>query len=109
MKKLIMVLLPLALIVNSCKKDNATATAKDYSLSVKNKDWGGTVSNAIGSQPYTVHFNADNTRQWAQLSAEYTGRWSIVKNNLAVNLTSSMVVFAANITDDYKLENISNS
>jgi hypothetical protein len=91
----------------SCKKDNTPALPKDYSNSIKDKTWWGTLTNAgETAQYYSVHFNADNTLLWSQFSDDYPGKWSVDKNKLTLTFLSPDVIVTGEISDDNKLVNI---
>jgi len=107
MKKVISII-PVILFVMSitfsCKKDNEP---KDYGASIKDKKWWGTFSNAGENiQYYCVHFNADSSLVWSQLSGDYAGQWTVDGNKLTLNFTTLAVKITAEISDDNKLLNI---
>ena len=107
MKKHISII-PITLIIFSilisCKKSD---TPKDYGASIKDKKWWGTFSNAGENiQYYSVHFNADSSLLWSQLSGDYAGKWTLEGNKLTLNFTALAVKITAEISDDNKLLNI---
>jgi hypothetical protein len=106
-KYLIAALVLIATIaLQSCKKESTTAP-KDYTSSISNKNWWGTFNNAGESaQYYSVHFNADHSVLWAQMSGDYSGTWSLNGNRLTINFTLPTVTLTAEISDDNKLTNI---
>ena len=109
MKKYVIMILIASAILISCKKDKAAAevAGKDYSISIKDKTWWGELTNAGETvQYYSVHFNADNTILWSQLSDDYKGTWSLDKNKLTLNFTNPAVIVNADISEDNKLANI---
>ena len=92
-------------ITFGCKKDNEP---KDYGAFIKDKSWWGTFSNAgENNQYYSVHFNADNSLLWSQLSGDYAGKWTLEGNKLTLNFTALAVKITAEISDDNMLLNIS--
>ena len=91
-------------ITFGCKKDNEP---KDYGAFIKDKSWWGTFSNAgENNQYYSVHFNADSSLLWSQLSGDYAGKWTLEGNKLTLNFTALAVKITAEISDDNKLLNI---
>ena len=107
MKKYISIILLTFMVMSitfGCKKDNEP---KDYGASIKDKKWWGTFSNAGENiQYYSVHFNADNSLVWSQLSGDYAGQWAVDGNKLTLNFTALAVKITAEISDDNKLLNI---
>jgi hypothetical protein len=112
MKKYLSILLVTLLstaILSSCKKSNTAAT-KDYAASIKNKTWWGSLNYPLDTtQYYSVHFNADNTLLWSQLSGDYTGKWAINVNVLTITFDLNSAVIRATITDDDKLKDITHT
>ena len=107
MKKYISII-PITLVIFtiliSCKKSD---TPKDYGASIKDKKWWGTFSNAGENiQYYSVHFNADSSLVWSQLSGDYNGQWSLNGNKLTLNFATLNVKITAEISDDNTLLNI---
>jgi hypothetical protein len=93
--------------LQSCKKDNAALPFKDYSLSVKDKVWWGTLTNAGETlQYYSVHFSDNKLLLWSQFSGDYSGEYTVEKNKLTMTFVNPSVVVTADITDDNKLTNI---
>ena len=100
---MLVTLLSMCILV-SCKK----STSKDYSLSVKDKTWWGVFT--YTGQPlqyYSVHFNADNTLSWSQLSGNYPGQWTISDRHITFTLAGTNVLNKADISDADTLMNIS--
>jgi hypothetical protein len=94
----------LAGILFSCKKDHA---AKDYNTSIKGKTWSGEITyTGKITEYYSVHFKADNTLEWSQLSGDYTGHWIIKGKELTMTFDLSPAQITADISDDDKLMNI---
>ncbi|HTL10601.1 MAG TPA: hypothetical protein VL307_20145 [Chitinophagaceae bacterium] len=110
MKKYLSRLLSFFLLIatfQSCKKENAAVPSKDYSLSVKDKVWWGTLTNAGETlQYYSVHFSATNLLLWSQFSDNYTGQYTVERNKLTMTFVNPSVVVTADITDDNKMTNI---
>jgi hypothetical protein len=106
-KRLLLIMLFVTVILISCKKSD-TPTPKDYAASVNDKTWSGEITYAADSvQFYTVHFNADNSLLWSQLSGDYPGNWGVIGKQLTMTFTGSNAVIQANLTDDDKMANIS--
>jgi hypothetical protein len=107
MKKIISII-PVILIVMSillsCKKSDSPI---NYVSTIKDKTWWGTFSNAgENNQYYSVHFNADNSLLWSQLSGDYAGLWILDGNKLTMNFTTLAIKITAEISDDNTLLNI---
>ena len=95
--------------ISSCKKDSHP-TPKDYSTSIKTKTWWGQITySGQTAEYYSVHFNADNTLLWSQLSGDYTGKWSIADKTISLSFDASPAVIKASITEDDKFFNISDN
>ncbi len=62
---------------------------------------------ADSTQYYTVHFNADNSLLWTQLSGDYPGNWGLIEKQLTITFAGSNAVIRGDMTDDDKLTNIS--
>ncbi len=79
----------LILSFTGCKK-NSTPSPKDYSASIKDKNWWGVVTyTGETSQYYSVHFNADNTLVWSQLSGDDPGQWTLQGKTLTIHFSGS--------------------
>jgi hypothetical protein len=93
-------------ILFSCKKDS-TPTPKDYTASIKDKTWSGAITyTGKTTEYYAVHFKANNTLEWAQLSGIYTGHWIINGKELTLTFDGNTVQITADISDDSTLMNI---
>jgi len=94
-------------IFSSCEKSN---TLKDYSASIKDKTWWGTIT-YTGQIPeyYSIHFNSDNSLIWSQLSGDYEGHWVVKGNQVTITLNGSGAQITADISDDDKLMNFSDN
>jgi hypothetical protein len=102
-----MLVLMVTAILFSCKKDG---NHKNYKASVKDKTWSGEITYTNKTtEYYSVHFNADNTLEWVQLSGDYTGHWSINDRELTLSFDANTVQIKANISDDDKLVNITDN
>jgi hypothetical protein len=89
-------------LLTSCKKDS-----RDYSESVKDKTWWGTMSyNGSKTAYYTVHFNADGSLVWSEVSGDYQGNWAMDGKHLTISVTGILREFKTDISKDDKLENI---
>jgi hypothetical protein len=96
-------------ILFSCKKES-TAVTKDYSASVKDKTWWGQLTYTAKTQEYySVHFNADNTLLWSQLSGDYAGKWVVKDNILTMTFDVNIADIKATISDDNKLTSITDN
>jgi hypothetical protein len=99
-------ILVLTTILFSCKK-TGTPAPKDYTISIVNKNWSGSLTNnGEQIQYYSVHFNADKTFEWSQWAGDYFGVWSVDGNKITLRFTGINVIVAAEISDDNKLINI---
>lgn len=102
--KTILVTLLLTGTLISCKKDSAS---KDYSASIKDKTWWGTLTNAgENAQCYSVHFKTDGSLLWSQMSGDYAGKWTVNGKHLTMDFLTPAVQVKADISDDDKLMNI---
>jgi hypothetical protein len=100
---LIIVTLILAPIINSCKKDSAP---KDYTTSIKDKTWWGTLTYAgKATEYYSVYFNTDNSLIWSQLSGDYPGQWSLSGKELTMSFPILGSEIKADVSNDNKLMN----
>lgn len=106
MKKYINTILVLILvsgILAGCKKDKSPA-AKDYASSIKDKTWWGVLTyTGKPAEYYSVHFSADNTLVWSQLSGDYTGIWTISNKTITLKFSGSGAEIKADLTEDDKL------
>ena len=93
----------------SFKKDN-TPAPKNYAESIKNKTWWGMFTyTGKTAEYYSVHFNADNTLLWSQLSGDYAGLWALKGKQLTITFNVSSVVMKADISNDNNLANITDN
>lgn len=109
MKKYISIILLtlLAGLISSCKKD---ATPKDYSASIKDKTWWGTLSyTGKALEYYSVHFNADGSLSWSQQSGDYPGSWIVNDKQLTMTFPGISSEIKAYISDDDKLMTITDN
>jgi hypothetical protein len=89
-------------VITSCKKDS-----KDYSASVKDKTWWGTMSYAGSKMAYyTIHFNASGSLVWSEQLGDYQGNWVLDGKHLTISLTSIVREIKADLSKDDKLVNI---
>ena len=102
----ILVTLLLAGTACSCKKSNSAAP-KDYTASIKDKTWWGTLTyTGKTTEYYSVVFKADNSLLWSQMSGDTPGQWVLDGKALTITFTGSSVQIKANIADDDKLTGI---
>jgi hypothetical protein len=100
--EIILVSLFLIAVVTSCKKES-----KDYSASIKDKTWWGTMSyNGLKIAYYTVHFKADGSLVWSELTGDYQGNWTMDGKHLTISLAGVVRDFKADLSKDDKLLNI---
>src|SRR6266511_5776183 len=94
-------------ILIGCKKSD---TPKDYAASIKDRTWWGIFTNT-GKTPeyYSIHFNTDSSLLWSDLSGDYAGKWKIADRQLTMTFTAINDEIKADITDDDKLENITDN
>ncbi|MEO5564187.1 MAG: hypothetical protein ABIR18_12150 [Chitinophagaceae bacterium] len=109
MKKYISITLVALMITGimvSCIKD-PNPDRIDYTASIKDKTWWGMVT-YTGKTPeyYSVHFNADNSLLWSQLSGDYPGQWIINDKQIIMNFPGIASIVKAEISDG-KLMNFS--
>jgi hypothetical protein len=91
----------------SCNKDN---TSKDYMASIKGKTWWGMFTyTGNTSEYYSVHFNEDNSLDWSQLPGDDGGQWLLDGKHLTISLTRNNVKMQADISNDDKLENVTDN
>ena len=92
---------------SGCEKSD---TKKDYSASIKDKTWWGTIT-YTGEIPeyYSIHYSADNSLIWSQLSGDFEGHWVINGNQVTITLNENATQITADITDDDKLMNFSDN
>ena len=89
----------------SCKKENA----KDDSGFIKDKTWWGDFAYfGRTREQYSVHFNGDNTLTWSERSGDYPGKWTMNGRHLAISVNGNSVKAEADISNDGKLESITN-
>ena len=99
----------ITVILFSCKKSNSAAP-KDYAASVKNKTWWGSFNYTRDTtQYYSVHFNADNTLLWVQLSGQYTGHWTVNGKTITMTFDITTAKIVADISGDNVLLNITDN
>jgi len=95
------VLLFLGILV-SCKKESQSKNSP-----VAEKTWWGKLTYTGKSQEYyCVHFNADSSLVWSQLSGDLQGLWKLDGKHLTISLTGTSSKIQADISNDSKLENI---
>ncbi len=95
---LILVALVLIGILCSCKKNS---TDKDYGASIKDKTWWGQLSyTGKPLEYYSVHFKADNSLLWSQLSGDYPGQWVVNGKQLTMTFPGISTTIKADISDD---------
>lgn len=108
--KISLVTILLTSILSNCKKESTAVPAKDYTASIKDKTWWGQLTYTAKTQEYySVHFNADNTLLWSQLSGDYAGKWVVKDNILTMTFDANTADIKATITDDNKLSNITDN
>ena len=91
-------------IISGCKKSTAT---KDYVLSVKERTWWGLITHTgQSSEYYSVHFNADNSFVWSEMSGDIQGNWSLAGKQVTITFSGSGAQIKANISDNDTLLNI---
>src|SRR5689334_23368726 len=99
--RIISITLVFMTILFSCGEDDPS---KDYAASIKDKTWWGTFTyTGETAQYYSVHFSADNTLVWSQLSGDYPGEWTVKGKSLTLHFTGSSAEIKADISDDDKL------
>jgi len=104
-------LIPVTLIIMSilvnCKKSD---TPKNYLESIKDKTWWGTLTyNGQKAEYYSVHFNADNSLLWSQLSGDYAGSWVINDKQLKMTFPALGSEIKGDISENDTLMNISDN
>jgi hypothetical protein len=105
--KIILVVIFYTSLLFSCKKDSAP---KDYTASIKDKTWWGELAYTGKTiEYYSVHFNADNSLIWSQLSGDYSGHWALEGKAVTITFTGNSLEIKANISDDDKLVNITDN
>lgn len=91
-------------IVVSCSKGNEPAP-KDYGISIKDKTWWGQLSyTGKPLEYYSVHFKADNSLLWSQLSGDYPGQWVVNGKQLTMTFPGIGTTIKADISDDRLLD-----
>jgi hypothetical protein len=112
MKKYIRILLVTALLaglITGCKKTNS-ATPNDTAAYIKDKTWSGALTyTGKTTEYYGVHFNADNTLIWVQLSGEYTGHWAINGKTITMTFDATTAKIVADISVDNEWLNITDN
>jgi hypothetical protein len=110
MKKHLSIVLSMLLsmvIIAGCNKDSAP---KDYTASIKDKTWWGTLTNTGQTKEYySVHFNGDSTLAWSQRVGNYDGKWVVKGKQLTMTFPTLNVEIKADIGDDNKLVNITDN
>lgn len=103
---IMLVTLLLTVILCSCKK-SISPSPKDYAASIKDKTWSGAFTyTGEKTEYYSVHFNADNTLLWSQLSGDYAGKWAVNDKALTMTFDGNTAQIKADISEDDKLMNI---
>jgi hypothetical protein len=103
---IIMATLVLVGFITACKKSNSPAP-NDTAAYIKDKTWSGALTyTGKTTEYYGVHFNADNTLIWVQLSGEYTGHWAINGKTITMTFDAITAKIVADISVDNKLLNI---
>ena len=110
MKKYINII-PVTLIVMSilfsCKKSESP---KVYVESIKDKTWWGTLTyTGQKTEYYSVHFNADKSLVWSQLSGDYPGLWEINDKHLKMTFPLLKSEIDGDISKNDTLMNISDN
>ena len=113
MKKYIYIL-PITLIIISilisCKKNDTSDVLKDCGASIKDKTWWGQLTyNGQTAEYYAVHFNADSTLIWSQLSGNYPGVWAINGKQLKMTFPALGSEIKGDISDNDTLMNITDN
>lgn len=84
---------------------NVTETPKD--TIVTGATWfGGMILPGNGGEYYAVHFNADSTLIWSELSGDYDGTWSLSNKRITIDLPIHNVKIAADVSDGHTFNNI---
>jgi len=100
------VMILLAAMVAGCAK----SSSNPYDGSIKDKTWWGKIAyTGKIAENYSVHFNADNSLLWTQLSNNYEGHWTLDGKHLTISFTINTAKIEADITSDDKLENITDN
>jgi hypothetical protein len=103
MKKHISIILATLMIMGvmaSCIKDPNPNRIYYYPF-IKYKTWWGMLT-YTGKTPeyYSVHFNADNSLVWSQLSGDYPGQWSLNDKQLTMTFPGIGSTIKAEISVD---------
>jgi hypothetical protein len=116
MKKSLSALIVTTLLITifiSCSKDDDTSNdspIKDYSESIKDRTWWGVLTyTGKTAEYYSVHFSADNTLIWSQLSGDYAGTWVFDNKSVVVKFGGSSSEIKAEISNDDKFISISDN
>jgi len=97
-----------AMILFGCNKDDSPK--KDYVESIKDKTWWGTLTyTGQKAEYYSVHFNADKSLLWSQLSGDYPGIWEINDKHLKMTFPSLKSEIDGDISKNDTLLNISDN
>jgi hypothetical protein len=103
----------LTAILFSCKKSSSSApppASKDYAESIKNKTWSGALTyTGQTTEYYSVHFNADKTLLWSQMSGDYAGHWAVNDKTLTMTFDANTAQIKAMVTEDNKFSDISDN
>ena len=106
---IIVVTLLLAATACGCKKSDS-AQPKNYAVSIKDKTWSGIFTyTGKTSEYYSIHFNADNSFIWTELSGDYSGQWVVNGKQLVLKFGGSGATVKGDITDDDRLLTITAS
>jgi hypothetical protein len=112
MQKYISILSALILmmgLITGCKKNNSDDNV-DYSDSVNDKTWGGTMT-YTGKTPeyYSVHFNPDKTLTWAQYTGDKTGHWTLKGKKITISFDTITEQIVADISQNNILQNFNDN
>jgi hypothetical protein len=58
---------------------------------------------------YSVHFNNNNSLIWSRQPGDYSGQWMLDGKHLTISLETNSVKIQADISNDNKLENITDN
>jgi len=94
-------------ILFSCKKSDSPEI---YAKSIIDKTWWGTLTyNSQKTEYYSVHFNADKSLVWSQLSGDYPGLWEINDKHLKMTFPLLKSEIDGDISKNDTLMNISDN
>ena len=102
----------IAIFISCSKHDNTSndMPIKYYSASIKDKTWWGVLTyTGKTAEYYSVHFSADNTLIWSQLSGDYAGTWTINNKSIIFKFSGSSSEITAEISNDDKFISISDN